>query len=286
MVSQFCKVCHLVTLAALPVRHVMYSTEAQDLDILLPSFSTRLSAKIFAKMPSSVRFHKSEHQFHLTACFCPQVFWDAHTGQFKDLRAALIATHPPAAHPAGTDTQGSTSDASPGHGVSSTALLPILGSITQNTVRQTRGLWGTQNIPFPAAKSHWCCLLMCVNPLFLPLQRPYAMSHICSSQFAPLFPHIRISCSASLSPAWCRGAAWYQAKPSLSCSCGQALHGGRPCSLCDCRAQQDSGKGLALERCSDFTAKHNLPCRDELSSPTSLLPSGLTGSRHCWSRGC
>lgn len=124
-----------------------------------------------------------------------------------------------------------------------------------------------------------------MNSLFFTIQRPYNTSHICSSQYTPPFLHIRICCSASPFSPWCMWKAWYKAIPSLSCFCGQALDGGRPCSLYVYRAQKDSVKGLALKRCSDFTAKHYLLCRDNLSPPTSLPPPGLTGSWHCW-RGC
>lgn len=119
---------------------------------------------------------------------------------------------------------------------------------------------------------------MCVNPLCFLLQGPYNTSHKCSSQYT-LFLHIRISCSASPSSAWCRGAAWFKAIPSLSCLCGQALDGGMPCSLCVYRAQKDSVKSLALERCSDFTspAETTFP-HQPLSLPHGSQAVGTAGA--------
>lgn len=173
--------------------------------------------------------------------------------------------------------------ASPGHCVSSTPLFPTppssssLVSITQNSKANMRAL-GHPNTPLLAARSHWCCFLMCVST-----QLPKCSSHPATKtlqQLPRVLPYILYSflTSASAAQHHClllgsREAALLKAIPPVPCLCGPALDGGRPwCPLGLQSSRILFVKALALERCSELTAKRDLLCKEK-SFLTNLFPS-------------
>lgn len=195
------------------------------------------------------------------------MFWDKHPVHIRSIEeslwTALLANHPAAANRAGTDTQGSASHAS----------FP----------QTTRGLQGIQNTLLLAARSHWRCLLTCVNTQlqessFHP-QRLYNCCHACSSLSAVSSLHLHICCSASLSSVWCqRGSCRKPFLLLITCMLLPWVVAGSG-GLEDYRALGDFSKALAPERCSTLTAKCDLFCRENLPSPSSFPPPQLTGSQ-------
>lgn len=214
--------------------------------------------------------------------------WPA--GQFKGLWAGLLANHPPEAHRAGTDTQSSTNDACFPRTLCVLHSPPSHPSVsnTEYSKANMRAL-GHPKYPFPGSK----------EPLVLPpdvCEHSVAWilfsSHYKDPTIAPTYvlPSI-VYCfltSESAQPRCLLFGADGQlsTKPFLP-SPARASKPWMEAGLgpSDYRAQEDSVKGLVLERCSDLTAKHNLLCRDNLSLQTPLPSPGLTGSWDCWSRG-
>lgn len=202
-----------------------------------------------------------------------------------------MSNHPPETNHAGTDTQGSTNDACFPRTLC--VLFPLLPShpSVKNTEQSKANMrtLGHPKYPFPGSK----------EPLVLPpdvyehsVSWIFFSSHYKDPTTYPTYVLPSILCSftsESAAQPHCLllGAeSLVQSCSFPSCLSGQDLDGGRPRSPHDYRAQEDFVRGLALERCSDFTAKQDLLCRDNLSSPSSLPPPGLTGSWDFWSRSC
>lgn len=229
----------------------------------------------------SGRFYKSEHQFHSTPCFWHQVFWGEHPAH----RICELYLPPTWNHHAGTDTQGSTNDACCPR-TRCVLHSPPSHPGVQNTEhsKANRRALGHPKYPFPGNKEpgvlppdvyeHSVALILFPpwykDPTTHPTDVPPSKLYCAFTSESAAHPH----CSLL-------GAeGQLGAKPFLP---SPALGGGRPCSLCDYRAQEDSVKGLALERCSDFTQPAqqrqsfltNLPPSPRVSRQLGLLEQGL-----------